>query len=123
MKLEDLPKATRAYRYEGYANEEIVSGRFLTDDQAKEYISLKQEMTSLSRKALLADNAMLKAEYDRLKSAALHWWRGHRPLNYSAADHIRTPTINCSSDQEKDLALMCGALENKNAEDYTRRNV
>lgn len=47
---------------------------------------------------------------ERVLAAALAWWRMHRPLAYSEAEHIANPTINTTSESEKKLARAVAAL-------------
>lgn len=35
---------------------------------------------------------------------AVSWWESKRPLEFSEKDHLLNPTINCSTESEKELA-------------------
>jgi len=39
-----------------------------------------------------------------LEKAALTWWKSKRPLDWTKADHLHAPDINCRNDAEDRLA-------------------
>ena len=47
---------------------------------------------------------------DKIVEAAMAWWRGRRPLEYSLRQHLSNPTINTMNDSERKLARACGEL-------------
>lgn len=51
---------------------------------------------------------------DQLKNAILAWWAQHRPLSFSLDDHVANPTVNLSSDADKELGRVAGWI----AKDY-----
>lgn len=41
--------------------------------------------------------------------AAVAWWRGHRPVDWTHADHLDNPTINAhATDSDRELAAAVG---------------
>ncbi len=49
-----------------------------------------------------------------VESAALEWWKSHRPIEWSEAQHLGNPVINTSSDSERKLAIaVARMLRNK----------
>ena len=46
----------------------------------------------------------------RVQSAALAWWRAHRPVGWTREEHLREPTVNTLTDREKRLARTVAAL-------------
>ena len=40
-----------------------------------------------------------------IERLARRWWVSRRPTIFGEADHLMNPTINCSTEYEKDLAL------------------
>lgn len=45
------------------------------------------------------------AELQNLELAAIMWWRSHRPVIWTEAQHLETPMINCPNDGDKALAM------------------
>jgi len=45
-----------------------------------------------------------------LERAALKWWKGHRPLGYSEAEHLANPQINLL-DRHREGALAMAVAE------------
>jgi hypothetical protein len=43
-------------------------------------------------------------------AAAYLWWKGHRPIHYSEADHLNAPVINTTTDTDKTLAIAVAEL-------------
>lgn len=41
---------------------------------------------------------------DSLVAAAISWWRGHRPIEWTEVEHRGNPTVNCASNKERELA-------------------
>jgi len=39
-----------------------------------------------------------------LEKATLAWWRSHRPCSFDETEHLKNPTINLTSESEKQLA-------------------
>lgn len=46
-----------------------------------------------------------------LVSAVRTWWKGRRPLSWSEAEHSANPTVNCTSDAERQLAEALRAFD------------
>jgi hypothetical protein len=45
-----------------------------------------------------------------LEAAALAWWRGHRPSDWTEAQHLANPTVNAGrTDSDYQLALAVAA--------------
>jgi hypothetical protein len=42
--------------------------------------------------------------------AAIYWWMGKRPVDWSEKDHLASPCVNTTSDRERKLAMWCAAL-------------
>lgn len=36
--------------------------------------------------------------------AAVRWWRAKRPANYNVTEHIKHPTVGCTTVEERELA-------------------
>lgn len=34
------------------------------------------------------------------------WWEGHRPLAFTAQEHLKNPTVNTTGDGEKGIAVL-----------------
>jgi hypothetical protein len=47
---------------------------------------------------------------DRLRMSAESWWRMRRPVSWSEAQHMENPTVNCTTDAERELALAIAVL-------------
>lgn len=47
----------------------------------------------------------MKPPEEALQDAAVAWWRSHRPVGYSEVEHLDNPRVNCSSGEEKRLAI------------------
>jgi hypothetical protein len=47
----------------------------------------------------------------RVIEAARAWWKSGRPLAYTADDHAANPTVNTTTDPERDLAEALAALD------------
>jgi len=41
---------------------------------------------------------------------AVRWWLNHRPLSFNELDHIKNPSINCTTETEKILARSVAAM-------------
>lgn len=48
---------------------------------------------------------MSESPQTELQRAAIAWWHGKRPVNWNLYDHLANPTVNCTSDRERALAL------------------
>jgi len=57
---------------------------------------------------------------DRSMRDLVAWWKHKRPLNFKEADHLKNPTINCTTNAEKKLARRVAEYieYTKNAEYY-----
>jgi len=45
-------------------------------------------------------------------AAAVHvWWKGHRPVAWTEAQHAENPTVNCTTDSEIKLAKALRAYD------------
>jgi len=40
---------------------------------------------------------------ERLFVAAVAWWEGQRPIDFSKDDHHKNPVINCVNETEREL--------------------
>jgi hypothetical protein len=49
-------------------------------------------------------------EEKRVIKAAMAWWKGRRPCEYTHKQHVENPTINVVNDGERRLAWACGDL-------------
>ena len=38
-------------------------------------------------------------ESERVMRTAFLWWRNHRPITWGEAEHLKNPTINCSTEE------------------------
>ena len=53
---------------------------------------------------------MTKSE-TRLIAAALRWWRGHKPIHWTAEEHMQTPVVNAGyTTHSRALALAAAAV-------------
>ena len=41
---------------------------------------------------------------EKLQKAAIKWWEGRRPIEWSAVEHTMHPSINCVTPREQNLA-------------------
>lgn len=48
----------------------------------------------------MSDDQILLAAAD----TAVTWWRGKKPVGWSIKQHLKNPTVNCSTYREKLLA-------------------
>jgi len=39
-----------------------------------------------------------------IKDMAIEWWESLRPIGWDLAKHLKSPTINCSTEKERNLA-------------------
>jgi hypothetical protein len=42
---------------------------------------------------------------ETLPKELIEWWEGFRPNGWTIEDHLNNPTVNCKTEQEKNLAL------------------
>lgn len=42
--------------------------------------------------------------------AALRWWRKRKPIAWSLDEHLRQPSVNCTTPSEHELAHACAKL-------------
>lgn len=52
-----------------------------------------------------ADIKRPAAANDDLYSAAKSWWNALRPVDWSEAEHLNSPEVNCATAHDKKLAL------------------
>lgn len=43
--------------------------------------------------------------HDPIHAAAYAWWRNRRPVDWSEAQHLEHPRVNCAGDAERKLAM------------------
>jgi hypothetical protein len=45
-----------------------------------------------------------------LTKAAIAWWKNHRPCNWTEAQHVENPVVNCQSGADEELAVQVAAI-------------
>jgi len=48
-----------------------------------------------------------------LELAALQWWRFHRPIRWTQAQHIAEPTVNVTNERARRLAKQAAKVAGK----------
>lgn len=47
---------------------------------------------------------------EEVADAALAWWATKRPRDFTVAEHVDTPAVNCTTPSEVKTALACAKL-------------
>lgn len=58
----------------------------------------------------MADPMNADLALSKVERAALRWWRMRRPITWSEAGHLRSPTVGTTTPSETALANACARL-------------
>ena len=53
----------------------------------------------------ISDNKTMKTTEQKITTAAIGWWKNHRPLVWSHKKHLENPTVNCMSPSRSEKLL------------------
>ena len=60
--------------------------------------------------ALAEGKVLVPDERSPAENAAISWWESKRPVTWSVPEHISTPSVNCVTPWETDLAREVSAM-------------
>ena len=52
-----------------------------------------------------SDNKNMKTTEQKITTAAIGWWKNHRPLGWSQKKHLENPMVNCMSPGQNEKLL------------------